>query len=318
MIDVVGYLETTDIDLVYSGENVGANDIAMECPWCDDPSTHMTIHRATGVLNCWRCNFDEYKAMNKKGWGPSFKALIKEIEQCSWTRAKEIYEEIGGETSDYLKDSGVKPAEKCVFPYGVVPFSAPGQFTSLRDRIYTYLINRNFSKYHIEKYKLCFGTMGEWSGRLFIPYFKDNEMVNWVSRRTNPLAKTRYKNCKLTECKVTLRELLYGEDSFIGNRLRLVEGAFDKIRIGSSALALSRSSFSSSQRDIIVRLSRQCNYISIMLDPEAEKRALSIAETLSVSGKQIKIIALPVGQDPASLDVDSLLYYENNTPFYSY
>lgn len=317
MIDVVGYLESTDVDLVYSGENVGASDVAMECPWCDDPSTHLTIHRTKAYLHCWRCEFDEYISTNKNGWRPSFKTLIKEIEGCSWSRAREIYEEIGGEYSETTKEEP-ETAEKCVFPYGVLPFSKPGKFSRLRDKIYGYLINRNFTKYHIEKYKIHFGTMGEWSGRIFIPYFQNSEMVNWISRRTNPIAGPRYKNCKISESKVTLRNLLYGEEEFKGNVLRLVEGAFDKMRIGPTALGLSRSSFSGIQRSKIIQLSKNCEYISIMLDPEAEKRAISIAEELSISGKKIKIVSFPPEKDPASMDIISIIYHENNSPFFSY
>lgn len=320
-IDVVGYLENAGVDLVYSGENVGSSDVAMECPFCDDPSTHLTIHRSTGYLNCWRCNFDEYKAQNKKGWRPSFKVLIKEIEQCSWYEAKRIYESIGGDTPEGVEGRDIarpEMVEKCVFPLGTVSFSDPGSYSALRDDIYGYLLKRNFTKYHIEKYKLSIGTNGRYFGRILIPYIFNKKMVNWVGRRTNPNQKWRYLNCRLNECSMRLSDILYGADEFEGTRLRLVEGAFDKMRIGDSALALSRSMFSAKQRNIVLQKARHCDYISLILDPEAEKRSITIAEELSVSGKKIKIVALPEGTDPASLSIEEILYNENKAPFFNY
>jgi hypothetical protein len=320
-LDIVGYLETTDVDLVYSGQNVGANDVAMECPFCDDPSTHLTVHRTTGYLNCWRCNFDDYKSQSKKGWRPSFKALIREIEKCSWGEAKRIYESLGGDSDEFPYSSTIKQeicVEKCDFPSGTVSFDSPGPYSALRDKIYGYLMSRNFTKYHIQKYGLHFCGMGAYTGRIIIPYYLNGKVVNWVGRRTSRMSKGRYLNCRIDSCCERMANMLYGQETFEGKVLRLVEGAFDKMRIGDSALGLSRSTFSSKQRNIILQLAKYCDFISLMLDPEAEKRAISIAEELSVGGKKIKIVQLPLGLDPAEMTPEEILYHENKAEFFHY
>lgn len=323
-LDILGYLETAEIELVYSGENVGANDVATQCPWCDDPSTHLTINRSNGQLNCWRCDFDEYKSNNKNGWRPSFVSLIKEIEKCSWKEAKRIYEEIGGSSGPYISSEDTKEqrktVEKIVLPSGFLPFDKPGSFANIRDNIFRYLKRRKFGIPEIEKYKLMFCATGYYVGRVIIPYYKNNEIVNWVGRRTSSQSKARYQNCKIDQCIHRLSELVYGEEYFDPSSgiLRIVEGAFDKMRIGDTALALSRSQFSGKQRNIILNLSKNIDQISIILDPEAEKRSISIAENLSQSGKKIKIVQLPLKFDPANMTFDQVLYFENRTSFFKY
>lgn len=321
-LDIIGYLERAGVDFVRSGENVGSSDVAMECPFCgDDPSNHLTIHRSTGYLNCWRCNFEDYKMKSKKGWRPSFKTLIKEIEDCTWGEAKQIYEEIGGDSPEGVPGRAIdRPTmvENCVFPSDIISFDNPGAFAPFRDVLYGYLVKRNFTKYHIQKHKLHFGTQGQNFGRIIIPYFLNGKMVNWIGRRTSPKQKWRYFNCKLSEASVRLADILYGAESFKGDVLRLVEGAFDKMRIGDSALALSRSQFSAKQRNIVLERGKYAKYISIVLDPEAEAKAITIAEELSISGKKIKIVILPGGTDPADLTEEQIFYYENKTSFFHY
>lgn len=317
-VDIVEYLESVGVDLKYAGENVGPNDIAMACQWCDDPSYHLTIHRTKGYLNCWRCSFDDYKMRSKKGWGPSFKALIKEIEGCSWGRAKEIWEGLGGDTAvdESWRVDGKEPPSVCELPEGCYPFSSPGPFTGIRDFAFNYLRKRGFSKYHIEKYKLHFTAIGYYQHRIIVPVYRDGVMVNWLGRRFTKAANGgRYMNCRLDKSIKRFAEMLYGEDSWQGEVLRLVEGAFDRMRIGDSALGLNRSQFSRTQRNIITSLAGRTTPVHLLLDPEAEHRAISIGEELSPFIPRIKIVRLPEGRDPADLTFPEIRDAETASPY---
>jgi hypothetical protein len=317
-VDIVGYLETTGIDIKYSGENVGSNDVAIRCPWCDDPSYHLTIHRTKGYLNCWRCQFDDYKMHNKKGWAPNFKALIKELEGCSWSKAKEIWEDIGGESADGEEWETVQRVEECKLPEGCYKFDDPGPFTGVRDFAFKYLLNRRFTKYHIEKYNLHFTATGYYMNRIIVPIYIDGVLVNWLGRRFVGTIKARYLNCKLADCTTRLAEMVYGQEDWSGGVVRLVEGAFDRMRIGATALALNRSQFSRKQRNVVAYFSKQSAFTSIILDPEAESRSWSIAEELSPFVRRIKLVELPEGTDPASLAFEDILKAESKAQFLSF
>lgn len=318
-IDVVEYLESVGADLKYSGENVGPNDVAMPCPWCDDPSYHLTVHRTKGHLNCWRCFFDEYRINNKRGWAPSFKALIKEIEECSWGRAKEIWEDIGGDTGG--EDFGEKVEERpatCQYPEGCFSFASPGPFAGVRDYAFNYLLRRGFTKYHIEKYQLHFTATGYHQHRIIVPIFQNGVLVNWLGRRFNSAVKSRYLNSRIDNSIVRFAEMVYGAETWQGDVIRIVEGAFDKMRIGSSAVALNRSQFSRKQRNIIMKLGGRDVPISIILDPEAESRAITIGEDLSPFAPRIKVVRLPEGMDPASMEFEQIREAESLTSWYDF
>lgn len=317
-VDIVEYLESVGVDLKYSGENVGPNDIAMTCPWCDDPSYHLTVHRTKGYLNCWRCEFDEYKIRHPKGWAPSFKALIKEIEGCSWGKVRSIWEEIGGETgeSESWRVDGGEPPSVCELPEGCYPFSSPGPFTGARDQAFNYLTRRGFTKYHIEKYKLQFTATGWYQHRIIVPVYYGGAIVNWLGRRFSPTANGgRYMNCRLSESVRRFADILYGVDTWRGEVLRLVEGAFDKMRIGDTSLSLNRSQFSRKQRNIITSLVGRSIPVHLLLDPEAEHRAISIGEELSPFIPLIKLVRLPDETDPASLSFEDIRKAEAASPY---
>lgn len=314
-VDIVGYLEGQGLDLKYSGENVGSNDVAMQCPWCDDPSYHLTIHRSKGFLNCWRCSFEDYKLKNRKGWAPNFKALIKEIEQCSWKEAKARWEEIGGEGAQDSPVAIEGLAEFCSLPDEARLFSNPGPYTGIRDFAYNYLKNRGFTRYHIEKYNIHFCPEGYYGDRIIIPIYKNNKLVNWLGRRYNPNIKFRYRNCNIKKCVVRLNEMLYGEEEWCGNVLRIVEGALDRIRLEETAVGINRSKISFIQKRIICRLGAKADYSSLILDPEAYANAYEIAEELSALLTRLKIVRLPKGTDPAALTVEQITDIERKTPF---
>lgn len=320
-IDVVEYLESVGVEIKYFGENVGPNDIAIQCPWCDDPSTHLTVHRTKGYLHCWRCEFDSYIANHPKGWTPSFKALIVEIEKCSWSRAKDIWEEIGGSSQEDSPSDPVKRDEGkrvCKLPEFCYSFDSPGSFRSIRDVAFKYLLGRNFNRYHVEKYNLMFTSLGYYQHRIIIPIYQGGVLVNWIGRRFNPNVKSRYFNSRYDNSVVRFSEMVCGVENWKGNVIRIVEGYFDKMRIGDSSLALNRSQFSRIQRNIISKLSGRKIPIHLILDPEAIQRSISIAEELSPFNPRIKIVQLEEGTDPASLSFDAIRYAEDSTKYYEF
>lgn len=317
-VDVVGYLESQGLDIKYSGENVGSNDVAIQCCWCDDPSYHLTIHRASGSLNCWRCDFSEYRLKHPKGWRPTFKTLIKEIEGISWKEVKERWEEIGGENIEDAPKEIEGRSTFCNLPAEARTFSNPGPFAGARDFAYNYLRGRGFTRYHIDKYKLHFCPDGYYKDRIIVPIYREGKLVNWLGRRYNPNVKWRYRNCNIKFCVVRLSEMLYGEEEWCGRVLRLVEGAFDRIRMEETAVGLNRSKVSYLQKQILQRLGSKADYTSIILDPEAYSNAYEIAEEVSHLLPRIKVVRLPAGTDPASLTAASVAEIERATPFITF
>ena len=57
MIDLASKLIEAGIPFVSSGKNVGPEDLAIRCPFCefDDPSQHCGINTTSGYFHCWVC-----------------------------------------------------------------------------------------------------------------------------------------------------------------------------------------------------------------------------------------------------------------------
>jgi hypothetical protein len=317
-IDVVGYLESRGIDLKYSGEqNVGPNDVAINCLWCDDPSFHLTINKKSGKINCWRCDFADYRERHPKKWRPSFKNVIREIEKCSWDRVKEIWEDIGGDIpEETVHVTGIT----CEMPGEAISFYKPGPFEGARDYAYDYLKRRGFNKYHIRTFDLKFCPTGEYKNRIIIPVYHQGELVNWIGRNYGPTG-IRYKNCPLPKCKMRVSQLLFGSELVKDYRLpvlRLVEGYFDMMALGKNALGMGRSNFSKTQRNILVWLLKtyQPKYLSLIMDKGSEYKGSEIADEISPFFPYIKNIWLADERDPADLGLLEIERIEANTKFH--
>ena len=114
-----------------------------------------------------------------------------------------------------------------------------------------------------------------------------------------------------------MRETFFGLDEFRASEskaLRLVEGFFDKERTGPTALAAFRSQISRRQRSVLIGL--KIKQVSLIFDAErsALSRAWSIAEDLSAIIPVVKIVRLPDGFDPDTMDQEDIFEIEAATP----
>ena len=306
-VDVISYLDSLDIDYKSHGTNVGPNDVNIDCPWCF-AEKHLGIHRSQGITNCWVC-----------GKQTSMVALIQILERIPWHRAKEKYKEIGGDDPEDISrpEELFERPEECWLPDEAFSFDDPQGWEYQRDHAYSYLKHRGYTVKTIRARRIKFCPTGQFAHRLIIPVYLDRKMVNWIGRRYLRAAGARYKNCPVEGCVVRMRDTFFGLDEFkaSGSRaLRLVEGYFDKERIGDTAMAVFRSQVSRKQRSILIQL--RLRQLSVIFDPDpgAQGRALAIAEAASAVVPVVKSVRLPAGKDPADMDPEDLFEIEAATP----
>lgn len=281
MIRVTECLEELDIDIKYSGKNVSQNDINIDCPWCG-ADKHLAIHSSLGLLNCWVCNLDGMERY------PSFIDLIRELESITYKDARNIVQQFSDDEIEGEKESWAR-VEKVVMPESTQNFGMPKDEKE-RNRAYTYLKRRGFTKAHIKKYELSFTTDGDFHHRIIIPIYYRGAIVNWIGRDYTNNSPDRHKNCPAPDAPIRIKELLYGIDSFNGKHLQLVEGAFDKMRMGDTALAVCRSKISKEQQLFILNLN--IDRLTLFFDPDAYRRALDIAENFAPFVRYIKAIKM--------------------------
>ena len=272
-IDIIEYLDDRGIDYSTSGKNVSEGWIGLQCPCCEDRSNHLGINLTSNIFNCFICG--------TKG-GPA--QLVMALENVHYSQAQEILQKYSSAT--------LTTQEKFISSKHVeLPF---GLSKELQPQHKAYLESRNFSAETYEKYKLqCFGPVGDYKFRIFIPFFRKNKLVTFTSRDITDKQR-KYKACPNEQSILTPHQTLYNIDS-VRDVAIVVEGVTDVWRIGEGAVALNGLQCSSAQLKLLANFSR----VYIMLDNTAQDQATEIGENLSMF-TDVHILALKEG-DPADL-----------------
>jgi len=54
-MDIIELLEEHDIQFWRTGKNVSRGWVGLQCPFCDDDSNHLGIHKKSLRCRCWKC-----------------------------------------------------------------------------------------------------------------------------------------------------------------------------------------------------------------------------------------------------------------------
>ena len=285
--DILTFLDDCEIPYKTSGRNVSRGWVEITCPFCDDPSTHLGINLDSKLFHCWICG--------SKG-GP--KKLIKYLLNCNWGQAEKLIKQFTDWTLTELIGIDDRPKK----------LKLPAEFNLLTPNtiptiVSDYLLNRNFNPDTIiRRYNLYYpGPLGKYKLRLIIPILVKNRIVNFVGRditgKTN-----RYRNCPNDDAEIPLNSLLYGiEEVPEGESIILVEGLFDKWRLGYRAVAMFGPSISSEQTLLIKN--KKPGKVFILLDPDMpDTQYEKIASKLWFT--DVEAIQLDFKGDPADLSPD--------------
>lgn len=318
------WLEENGIDFRTHGKNVGPNDINVQCLYCGDEGYHLGISRNTGQLYCWVCKFEH---MRRKPWlGTLIQDLLKVPYSIARREAKEIISQLDHGTNRSTNWS--RPADT-ILPQNCMLFFEQVD-TDIEARSHrmarSYLAQRGFTDDLIRKHLLMFtpvhrvGTMDPYSGRIIIPYFFNHELVTWAGRDYTGHGDTRYRNCPVEKAVMRFREVIYGIDEYKSSNqqvARVVEGVFDKLTLGPSALSVSKGGVGVEQSKILRDLKpAQITWIfdpATSKDPYSISRAIKAAQDLSPWVKRQKVVRLH-SEDVNSLGAQAVLEAERSTP----
>ena len=165
-----------------------------------------------------------------------------------------------------------------------------------------YLQSRGFSGVY-EKYQLkCFGPVGDYKLRLYIPVFLHGRIVTYTTRDVTNRARIPYIHCPEENSAVPIKHTLYNIDS-VQDTAIVCEGVTDVWRIGLGAVATFGVNLTVQQIKKLSKIKR----IFILFDNDAKKQAEKLALTLCAF-TETEILDLPSG-DPADMpqgDIDML------------
>ena len=300
-VDIASLLEWFDVKEYLDARGVFHNDepgkniqegwIAINCLWCDDPSTHLGIDLNNKGINCWRCP--------TKG---TVIKLIMKIDRCSFDSALLQLEKFS-HISASIKTRSSRPEQMPEVPIKVeLPPLSQNELLQIH---HDYLLSRNFDPFRIfKKYRLnCMGPVGEFIFRLIIPFYEKGRLVTYTTRDVTNKSKIPYIHCDKKSSILHPKDTLYNIDT-VEDTAVVVEGVTDVWRMGDGVIATMGDKWTAIQARLLAKRRgvKRC-FILYDTEEEAQENAKRLAFYLSTSIQDVNLLELNQG-DPGALSPD--------------
>lgn len=272
--------------------------LQLRCPFptcADGENDHLGYNTKSEYFNCWAC-----------GWHPLVEtvALLANVSRHEAARAIELFRT--GRPTPERGEEAHQERQHLSFPFGAGP---------LGKRHLKYLVNRRgFTLSRIReltpKYNLLgTGPVGDYRHRIILPYTHYGRLVSYQSRDITGRMGNKYMACPGGDEIIPHKDCLFGADLVDGDRVVVVEGPLDALKLGPGAVATSGVNFTWAQvKQFADRWQKR--YILFDNDAAGYNAARRLAATMSVLHGSTSIIRLPEGyKDPGDLPLDEALGY---------
>lgn len=228
--------------------------VNISCPFCNEANNkyHLGYNIEENYWHCWKCN-----------WHSTVDVISTLLNLNSYETNKVIKKYKGKFQVKFKKPVNQIAPKKLILP------SELGDFSKYQRK---YLKNRNFDP---DKLNQDWGVQGlgansklgdkDYSNRIFIPIFWNNEMVSFQGRTLNKKSDIRYKTCPKDIEVIHHKHILYGKQKHWGTTAILVEGVTDVWRLGFNAVCGFGTSIKTEQLRILIK---NFTRIAVILDPD--------------------------------------------------
>ena len=255
---------------------------AFNCPKCNHhkPKLEVNLHTDENGQNpfeCWVCGFK----------GRTIKSLLKQL-QVPAEQAYEILKYVRkGDEVGYAPTSVVELPKEFQSLYNASTTSI------IANKVKRYLYKRGFTDRDFLKYNIGYCTSGQYTGRVIVPSYGENNQLNFFVARTFEDAYHKYRNPECSKDIIGFENLINWSQPII-----LVEGVFDAIAVKRNAVPILGKSLSKALIKKIVSSTVEDIYIA--LDRDALKKALQYVEQFLNMGKKVYLVDM-VGKDPSEM-----------------
>ena len=296
MFDSIQFL--SDFNIPYKIERNNWTNIRCPKSGCMDTGFHGGINTQGSYYHCWKCG------------SSSLEKIIQALLLTSYREAKNIIQDYSVETKlrNVLnkKEKFTPKVSKVILPGE--PIQKPHK---------SYLRGRGFDWKELERDYNIQGTTlspAEFKYRIIIPIYYKKKLVSFQTRDYTNKQKLRYKNCPLDESIIHYKHTLYGIDDIKGNQIGLVEGPFDKWKMGSGFVASFGTDLTKQQIKLLSGFERV--FILFDSEPHTQKKAKNYAKLLSSAKTQVEIIDLELGErDPGDLEEEEVRFFRKELNF---
>lgn len=272
---------------------ISGKEMLFFCPKCRHHKKKLSVNLAKDAFKCWICDFS----------GKSVRRLIKRfgnyVQQKSWNELSGIVE-ITEYEKIFLADQAIE--EK------VEPIGLPSEFQTLCNRdvglsslpARRYLRDRGLTREDILFWKIGYAVSGEYAGRVIIPSFNLDGKIDFFVARAYDDNWKRYLNPQAPR-DIIFNELYVDWESDI----TIVEGVFDAIK-AKNAIPILGSTLREGSK-LFMELIRHDPAVYIALDPDAEKKAEKLINSLLNYGAEVYKIDIPTGKDVGDMSHEEFL-----------
>lgn len=258
------------------------NNYAFHCPFCNHRKMKLEVQMVTNdkgenPWECWVCHTR----------GRTIYSLLKQL-RVPLDQAQPILSLIKkGEKNFYQVE------EVVALPKEFKPLWEATSQNVIANKIKKYLSRRGISDLEIKRYNIGYCTSGEYSGRIIIPSYDENNKLNFFTGRSYEDAYHKYKN------PAASRDIIFFENTINWDfPLVLVEGPFDAMAVKRNAIPILGQSISKSLLKKIV--SNKVKEIYVALDKDAMRQALSYCEKFLDMGKKVFMVDME-DKDPSEM-----------------
>jgi hypothetical protein len=249
------------------------------CPKCKHHKKKLSVNVDADKFKCWICEYA----------GHSLRRVLRDYGDirtlCEWdglTSRVDInsFEDLFKEEVEEEEQRIFLPEEFCTLT-GRRP-----HLNSLAAR--KYLSDRNITSEDIVAWKMGHCISGQYEGRIIIPSFSVEGVLNYFVARSYNNNWKKYMNPPASR-NIIFNNLMVDWDSDI----ILVEGVFDAIRAGQNAIPLLGSQLNENSK-LFQEIVRHNSRVYLALDPDAEKKSAKLIKKMLTYGIELyKIEIVP-------------------------
>ena len=255
---------------------------AFNCPKCNHhkPKLEVNLHTDENGQNpfeCWVCGFK----------GRTIKSLLKQLQ----VPAEQAYEIL-----KYVRkgdEVGYAPTSVVELPKEFQPLYTATTTSIIANKVKRYLYKRGFTDRDFLKYNIGYCTSGQYTGRIIVPSYGENNQLNFFVARTFEDAYHKYRNPECSKDIIGFENLINWSQPII-----LVEGVFDAIAVKRNAVPILGKTISKALIKRIVSSTVEDIYIA--LDRDALKKALQYVEQFLNMGKKVYLVDMQ-DKDPSEM-----------------
>lgn len=276
-------------NILGKGYKRSRGNYAFKCPVCNHrkPKLEINLHtneQGENPWECWVCGGSGTRgktifSLLKKLHIPSEKAeqILKYVKKGSHKHSSESYA-----NNTFL-----------TLPEEAIQLSTASKTSIIVHTIKNYLHRRGITDNDIIKYDIHYTTSGDYAERIIIPSYSEEGTLDFFIGRTYTNHPRTYNNCDFS------KDIIFFENMINWSKpILLCEGVFDAMALRRNAIPMLGKT--PSQKLLKKIITSELEDIYIVLDDDAKKEALSLAERLLKLGKRVFLVDQFKG-DPSSL-----------------